>query len=375
MNTRNPGYLLLEDGSRYDGLLAGAAPSESGATAGEVVFTTVMAGYHELVTDPDARDQLLVFAYPLIGNYGVAHAFAESQTAQAAAVITRELATPGDGREQGDWEQWLTDNGVPAITGVNTRALIRRIRGAGMVRGGVFPATTEQSDAAEQLARAAASGPADGAGAGGVRQVGDGERAFGVVIDCGAKRSVLASLTERDVRLELHPPTSTLAELTAREPDFFFVSNGPGDPSEMDIQVELIRGLLGVRPVWGVGLGHQLIARALGLTTQRLAAGHHGANHPVKDLRSGKVEITAQHHEFTVLTPDGQSTCAADQPPRWQSPHGEAEITHVNLYDRTVEGLELAGAAAVSLQYHPETGPPPHGSREFFDRLVSEVGA
>jgi carbamoyl-phosphate synthase small subunit len=196
-----------------------------------------------------------------------------------------------------------------------------------------------------------------------------------VGIDTGIKGSIVRNLRERGVRLELHPCTATADELLAREPDAVFLANGPGDPAALDHVVENVRGLVGRVPVWGICLGHQLLCRAVGLETFKLPFGHRGANHPVKDLATGRIDITSQNHGFAVLGPNGARTIDTDEPVRWETDFGAAELSQLNLYDRTVEGLVLKDVPASTVQYHPEAGPGPHDSLYLFDRFLEAVAA
>ena len=193
------------------------------------------------------------------------------------------------------------------------------------------------------------------------------------MLDTGVKASILRHLLARGAQLELHPCTSSAEEVLAGDPDAILLANGPGDPAAVGYAVGTIRELLGTRPVWGICLGHQLLCRALGLETFKLPFGHRGANHPVKDLRSGRVAITSQNHGFAVLGPGGERQIDSREPVQWETERGVARLSHVNLYDRTVEGLELPEARALSVQYHPEAGPGPHDSTYLFDRFLEEV--
>ncbi|MBV8999453.1 MAG: glutamine-hydrolyzing carbamoyl-phosphate synthase small subunit [Solirubrobacterales bacterium] len=371
-------YVLLEDGARFDGLACAAdAPA-----VGEVVFTTSMSGYQEAMTDPSYAGQLLTFTYPQIGNYGVSPEAMESDRVHARAAIMRAAVDHDDApsAEQG-WLGWLADQGIPAITEVDTRALVRHIRDRGAMRGGVFPATISPAEA-----RALIDREPDMAGRDLVRDVtpervivlgssdaGGADRPRIAMIDTGVKRSIVRNLTQRGATVELHPCTATASELTRNDPDAIFLANGPGDPASLDYVVQTIRELVGKRPVYGICLGHQLLCRAVGLNTYKLPFGHHGANHPVKDLTTGIVEITSQNHGFAVLGPNGAKTIDDDEAVRWETEFGAAELTHINLYDRTVEGLRLKDVDGATVQYHPEAGPGPNDALHLFDRFISEI--
>jgi carbamoyl-phosphate synthase small subunit len=366
-------YLLLEDGTRLDGDAAGARA----ATLGEVVFNTSMSGYQEAVTDPSYRGQIIVFTYPLVGNYGVSAEAMESDAIHARGVVMREGVDREDAPgAEGGWLTWLDDCGVPAITGVDTRALVRHIRDKGAMRGGIFPAGVPEREAMERVRAEPSMAGRDLA-----REVtpsepvvlpGDGPRL--VAIDTGIKSSIVEQLRERGAHVELHPCGSSAEELLARDADAYFLANGPGDPAALDYVVETVRGLVGKRPVFGICLGHQLLCRAVGLETFKLPFGHRGANHPVKDLETGRIDITSQNHGFAVLGPGGERTIDVDEPVRWETDFGAAELSHINLYDRTVEGLILRDVHGATVQYHPEAGPAPHDARYLFDRFMEQVG-
>jgi carbamoyl-phosphate synthase small subunit len=371
-------YVLLEDGTRFDGDACGADPHDAVLT-GEVVFTTGMSGYQESMTDPSFARQLIAFTYPHVGNYGVSQEAMESERPWARAAIMRAAVNREDspGAERG-WLDWLSDCGVPAITGVDTRALVRHIRTAGAMRGGVFPAAMPEAEAHERIAAEPAMTGLDLARdvtPAAMTEHGDGDGPRIAVIDTGIKGSIVRNLVARGARVELHPCTASAADLTANDPDAIFLANGPGDPAALGYVVQTVRELVGTLPVWGICLGHQLLCQAVGLETYKLAFGHRGANHPVKDLRTGKIEITSQNHGFAVRAPDGGGRVEADEPVRWETDFGAAALTHVNLYDRTVEGLELLEVESATVQYHPEAGPGPNDALYQFDRFLEAVGA
>jgi carbamoyl-phosphate synthase small subunit len=398
-------YVLLEDGTRFDGEPCGAP----GPAAGEVVFTTGMSGYQESMSDPSFAGQLITFTYPHIGNYGTSGAAMESARAWGAAAIMREACnrTDPEGASQG-WLDWLAERQIPAISGVDTRALVRHIREAGAMRGGLFPGDLPEPRARELIeaepsmtgrdlasavspedvirlesaedlrrhldgARNGNGGDADGGGLAAPADTAHAPRSgpLVAVLDTGVKASILRHLLARGARVELHPCRSTAAELLAGDPDGVLLANGPGDPAAVQYAAETVREVVGKRPLWGICLGHQLLCRALGLETFKLPFGHRGANHPVKDLRTGRVAITSQNHGFAVLGPAGERRIAGPEAVQWETDLGAARLSHVNLYDRTVEGLELPDANAVSVQYHPEAGPGPHDSVDLFDRFLA----
>ncbi|MEO8091350.1 MAG: glutamine-hydrolyzing carbamoyl-phosphate synthase small subunit [bacterium] len=368
------GYLLLEDGTRSDGELCGA----DGATTGEVVFNTAMTGYQEAVTDPSYAGQIITFTYPLVGNYGVGAAAMESDRAHVRGVVMREGKNAEDAAAaEGGWLDWLRDCGVAAISGVDTRELVRHIRDQGAMRGGIFPAGLSQQEAGARIGTEPSMEGADLARtvtpAEAVELPGEGPHIVG--IDTGIKLSIIRQFRERDCRLTLLPCGSDAETVLAHDPDLVFLANGPGDPAALGGLIDTVRELIGERPIVGICLGHQVLCRAIGLETFKLPFGHRGANHPVKDLRTGRIEITSQNHGFAVRGPTGESRIEDDEPVGWDTDFGAAQLTHLNLYDRTVEGLELKDVAAATVQYHPEAGPGPHDARHLFDRFLGMARA
>jgi len=365
-----PGYVLLEDGSRLDGELCGAP----GAACGEVVFNTAMTGYQESVTDPSYAGQIITFTYPLVGNYGVSAEAMESDTVHAKAVIMRDAKNGEDSATaEGGWIDWLSDCGITAISGVDTRALVRHIRDEGSMRGGVFPASMPAAEARERIE---AEPPMEGADlARGVSPtepvVLEGAGPHIVGLDTGIKLSIVRQLRERGCKVTLLPCGSSPEQVLACDPDLVFLANGPGDPAALDYVVATVRELVGKKPVFGICLGHQLLCRAVGLGTFKLPFGHRGTNHPVKDLATGRIEITSQNHGFAVAGPGGEARMETDEPIRWETDFGTAELSHLNLYDRTVEGLKLLDVPGGTVQYHPEAGPGPHDARYLFDRFLA----
>jgi carbamoyl-phosphate synthase small subunit len=330
-------HLVLEDGTAFPGAAVGAR----GIAAGEACFTTAMAGYEEAVTDPSYVAQVLCFAYPLVGNYGVDPARRESERVQAEGVVMR--------RARPEWAAWLAEQGVVALEEVDTRAVVRRIRENGALR-----CALGEAPLSELRARALAEPPIDGrplprpVGTATPYTLGSGPRV--ALLDLGCKRSIPARLAGCGLRVAVLPGGWDADAVLKTRPRAVLVGNGPGDPAVFAEAVETVRGLLGRVPVFGICLGHQLLGLALGLETFKLPFGHRGANHPVRDTVKGRVLVTVQNHGYAVSAGDG------------------AEVTHVSLNDGTVEGL--AGEDFRSVQFHPEAAPGPLDALPFFDEIA-----
>jgi carbamoyl-phosphate synthase small subunit len=344
--------LVLRDGTLFEGDAIGAAPA-GGVAVGEIVFNTALSGYQEIITDPSYAGQVIAFTYPHIGNYGVNAYDAESRRPFCRGVIVRDLARrPSNWRSEGDLESLLAQHGVPGIAGIDTRRLTRHLREAG-----ALPGAFGTDEAAVRAAAAQAVGT-DGVDL--VAEVtvdepyivGDDDAPFRVVAyDFGIKATILRKLVASGCRVEVVPAHTVAADVLARQPDGVFLANGPGDPAAVVGVAEQVAALLGDVPVFGICLGHQIMGRALGATTTKLPFGHHGANHPVRHVASGRIEITSQNHNYVVQ---------ADTVP------GGAQVTHVNLNDGTVEGLRVPDTRAFSVQHHPEAGPGPHDAAYLF---------
>jgi carbamoyl-phosphate synthase small subunit len=357
-------YLLLEDGRRFDGISLGA----EALALGEVVFNTCMTGYQEVLTDPSYTGQLVTMTYPLIGNYGVNDEDIESPVPKVAGFIVRESSRlDSSWRSRGGLHGYLRQHGVSGIADLDTRALTRHIRSKGAMRGAIAQAGMGQDDVMKQILghpRMEGLDLACGVSTGAPYEVpAVGRERFHVLAyDFGVKAHSPRLLAERGCRVTVIPAETPAGELLADPPDGLFVSNGPGDPAAVEKAKAAIVGLAEADvPVFGICLGHQLISRAFGARTYKLPFGHHGGNHPVKNLDMGTVEITSQNHGFAVESGEGDEIPGAPG----------LRLTHVNLYDGTVEGVEHRELPVFSVQYHPEAAPGPHDSRYLFDRFLA----
>lgn len=376
IDLRNHGKarLILEDGSIWHGTSFGA----SGETAGELVFNTAMTGYQEVLTDPSYTGQVVLMTAPLIGNYGICGDDGESPRPTVEGFVVREASRiASNHRANTNIRDYLLQHGIVAIEGVDTRALTLRVREHGAMR--VFMTTESLSD--DELRARLAEVP-DLVGADMVRRVSPQARSKWsrgyterwrpamrqpekklrvVAFDFGAKETIYRSLREVGCEVVIVPSRTTADEVLALEPDGVFLSNGPGDPRPLGSETESISQLVGRVPVFGICLGHQLLAQAVGAEIVKLKFGHHGCNHPVRDLETGKVEITSQNHGFAVTRESLEAL--------------GARVTHVNLNDDTVEGFELPDRRAFSVQYHPEAAPGPHDSLYLFERFCDLMRA
>jgi carbamoyl-phosphate synthase small subunit len=356
------GVLVLEDGAVFHGQPYGAR----GTAVGEVVFTTSMTGYQEVVTDPSYAGQLVAFTQPMIGNYGVEADVGEAPRPHAGAVIVRAGRNAAPGGREG-FEDWLARHGVVGLDGVDTRALTRRIRSGGAMRGAVASGPVSPEEllaavrAAPSMAGQALAGTVSQAATRTVPARGP-ERAHVALLDYGVKASIVRLLRDAGARVTLFPWDAPAADVIACGPSGVLLANGPGDPAALGACVREARALVGRVPLLGICLGHQVLGQALGLETFTLRFGHRGANHPVLELAGRRVLVTAQNHGFAVRAPADGS--------RFETPLGAARVTHVSLYDGTVEGLELLGLPVSSLQFHPEASPGPHDARPALARFV-----
>ncbi|HKA90766.1 MAG TPA: glutamine-hydrolyzing carbamoyl-phosphate synthase small subunit [Haliangiales bacterium] len=369
---RKIALLALEDGTTYRGEAFGA----DGETYGEVVFNTAITGYQEVLTDPSYRGQIVAMTAPEIGNVGTNGEDEEAPRPVCAGFVVRELAPAASSwRAERSLDAYLVERGIVGIAGIDTRALTRRLRTAGAQRGAISTTTLDPAELVERVRRSPGMEGRDL-----VREVTCAatftwdepswvppEERPGrtvppadlhvVAYDFGMKRNILHRLRDHGCRVTVVPATTTGAEALAHGADGYFLSNGPGDPAALPYAAEAASALIASgKPVFGICLGHQILGHALGGTTYKLRFGHHGANHPVMELATGKVEITSQNHGFAV---DVDSLA------------GKATLTHVNLNDRTVEGMRLDDRPVFSVQYHPEASPGPHDAAYLFQRFVS----
>jgi carbamoyl-phosphate synthase small subunit len=339
------GFLALEDGAVFHGETVAA----DGFAFGEAVFTTAMTGYQEVVTDPSYAEQLVCFTAPMIGNYGVAKDRSESKRPHARGVLMREARGPA-------WTDWLHERGIVALSGIDTRSLVLRLREAGSMRAAIVSGD-ESVD--EVLREIEAQPPMAGRAL--VRDVSTREpyefnnegRVRVAVIDYGCKRSILRRLAAAGAAVTVFPHDVSADELAGF--DGVMLTNGPGDPEPLEDEVAVVQELLGRVPILGICLGHQLLGLATGHETYKLRFGHRGANHPVLERATGRVLVTSQNHGFAV------------------APSDDKEATHVSLYDGTVEGLDFPQLRARSVQFHPEAGPGPHDAWSIISEWIEGV--
>lgn len=357
-------YLLLEDGRRFDGALLGAAD----VAFGEVVFNTSMSGYQEVLTDPSYTGQLVTMTYPLIGNYGVNGEDLESPVPQVSGFVVREASRMhSNWRAEAGLGDYLKEHGITGISEIDTRALTRHIRSEGAMRGAIAPVEMDSEQLLSQILEqpdmegldlacgVSTDEPYE------VPAVGE-ERFHVLAYDFGVKAHSPRMMAERGCRVTVIPAETTLEEILAAEPDGLFVSNGPGDPAAVGAAEKAILALAEADvPIFGICLGHQLICRAFGARTYKLPFGHHGGNHPVRNLDREAVEITSQNHGFSVESGAGDEIPGAPG----------LRLTHVNLYDGTAEGVRHREFPVISVQYHPEAAPGPHDSRYLFEEFIA----
>ncbi len=361
--------LALEDGTYFLGYSFGA----KGETSGELIFNTSMTGYQEILTDPSYRGQIVVMTYTQIGNYGVNDEDIESKEVHVRGFVVKEqFPKYSNWRGEKSLNEYLEEHGVVGIYGIDTRALVKKIREKGVIRGVISTDNLNPSEAVRK-----AKGVPDISELDLVEEVAtkdvyywkegawslehgyetlDNDRPLVAVIDFGIKYNILRRFTHEGAKVVVIPPGNAEQLIEEINPQAIFLSNGPGDPERVVQGIRLVRKFIGKKPIFGICLGCQIIGLALGGKTYKLKFGHHGGNHPVKDLRAGKVEITAQNHNFAI---DPESL------PK------EVEITHINLLDNTVEGIRHKNLPIYAIQYHPENSPGPHDSYYLFKEFVS----
>ncbi len=365
-------WLALESGDVFEGRSVGAA----GEKGGDLVFNTAMTGYHEILTDPSYAGQVVLMTYTMIGNYGVAEEDAEASRAWAEAFVIRELsAIPSSHRADKPLDQWLKEQNIVAIEGVDTRAITRIVREKGSLRCIV---STTDSDHASLVAKARAQAATDGQDLAQIVsctepypwtegyppsypflvQEAPDPKLKVVAYDFGAKRNILRSLVHAGFDVTVVPAHTPAADVLAMNPDGVFLSNGPGDPAAVTPAIEAVGGLVGKVPIFGICLGHQILSIVLGAKTFKMPFGHHGANHPVRDNTTGRVEITSQNHSYAVELDSIPDTL---------------EVTHVNLNDQTCAGMRHKTEPIFSVQYHPEAAPGPLDSGHLFTRFREMV--
>ena len=348
--------IVLADGTVFEGEAFGAA-AEGGVTTGEFVFNTVLSGYHEVISDLSYAGQIITFTAPHIGNYGVNPTDDESAAPACAGVVIRELARRhSNWRADGGLDEYLRRHGIAAIAGVDTRRLTRHLRDHGALPGAFGTADEATLREAARSAKGTDGRDLVGGVTTGQRYSVPGNSGTSrriVAIDLGIKTTILRNLALIG-DIEVVPAATTAEEILALEPDGVFISNGPGDPAAVESVPATLRSLLGEVPIFGICMGNQMLATAVGGTTYKLPFGHHGGNHPVRDLTTGKIEITSQNHNYCIDL-DGVSN---------------VEVTHRNLNDGTVEGFRCTDVPAFSVQHHPEAGPGPHDSHYLFLRFA-----
>jgi len=375
--------LALSDGKVFDGISFGA----EGETSGEIVFNTSITGYQEILTDPSYKGQIVNMTYPLIGNYGICEEDHESIQSHVEGFIIKELSPfPSNWRSTISLDEFLKSKGIIGIQGIDTRALTRHIRDCGEQVGII---STVETDYQSLISKASGLSGLEGkdlvkevscqkayswedaevvintADGGANEQLEHSKQYKVIVYDCGVKYNILRKLRNHNCDVTVVPASTSARDVLSMNPDGIVASNGPGDPAAVPYMVENITGLIGKKPVMGICLGNQIIAQALGYKTFKLKFGHHGGNQPVMDLRTKKVAITSQNHCFAI---DGESLNDGQS-----SKFGKVEITHINLNDKSIEGLRCLDVPAFSVQYHPEASPGPHDSSYIFNEFIEMI--
>ena len=363
-NTKQPAVLLLEDGHVFYGFSFG----QKGTTSGEICFNTGMTGYQEVFTDPSYTGQVLIMNNVHIGNYGVKNSDVESNSVKIRGLIGRNLEEQFSRiQANGSLQEYLVANNIVAIEDVDTRALVTHIRTKGAMNCIISSEILDIEVLKKELAKCPNMDGLDLASEVSTTQeyeLGDVNAPLRVaVLDFGVKKNILNCLVERGAYVRVHPASTSLARLKEFNANGYFISNGPGDPAALPYAVETVKGLLSEnKPVFGICLGHQLLALANGIPTFKMHHGHRGLNHPVKNIITGQCEITTQNHGFGV-------------DPEAVRKHPNVEVTHVNLNDESIEGIRLKDRPAFSVQYHPESTPGPHDSRYLFDNFIQMMTA
>ena len=346
-------FLILEDGTIFEGVPFGAKRD----IIGEVVFNTGMTGYQEVLTDPSYSGQLVCMTYPLMGNYGVNEDDPEADAPKGSAFIVREACEhPSNWNSSGTLAAYMEKNGIVGISDIDTRALTRRIRNAGVMRGIITQNEPTQEQIAE-MKKFVCSRPVDMVTCKEAYKMGEGETKI-AVMDFGLKRGILRSLAARGVELTVYPAHTSAEEILQGGYDGLMLTNGPGDPKDNVEIIENIKKLLGKLPTFGICLGHQLLALAAGADTRKMKFGHRGSNHPVKDISMDRVYITSQNHGYAILS---------------DSLKPNMRISHINANDGTIEGLEYTDMPVFSVQFHPEASPGPQDTAYLFDRFLSMI--
>ncbi|MFN0008601.1 MAG: glutamine-hydrolyzing carbamoyl-phosphate synthase small subunit [Planctomycetota bacterium] len=373
MSEQQPAWLALENGLVLEGRSVGA----KGEAGGELVFNTAMSGYHEILTDPSYAGQAVIMTYPLIGNYGIAEEDAESGRAWAEAFVMREMSRISSNyRATSTLTDWLIRQNVVAIEGVDTRRLTRIVRTAGTLRCVVSttdgnPKTlvakaknTPSTDGQDLTKEVTCQEPYtwsqeyDSSYPDWIAKPNGGKRIRVVAYDFGAKRNILRSLVHAGFDVTVVPAATSASDVLGMDAEAVFLSNGPGDPAAVKPAIDAMADLVGKKPIFGICLGHQILSIVMGAKTHKMKFGHHGANQPVRDITTGRVEITSQNHSYAV---DAKSL------PK------ELELTHINLNDQTVEGMRHRKLPVFSVQYHPEAAPGPLDSSHLFQRFREMV--
>jgi len=358
-------HLVLSDGTIFRGKLLGASQD----TTGEVVFNTGMTGYQEILTDPSYSGQIVCLTYPMIGNYGINPDDDQSSKVQAAGLLVREACDfPSNWRKDRSLEEYLIERGVTAMQGIDTRALTLKIRSSGVTMGVITTGDPETAlaelqsrksyDETDFVYQVTTRAPYAWGRSGkeSLDEPGDKYKGKIVALDFGLKHNILRRFAALGYRTIVLPATATKDEILEWNPQGILLSPGPGDPMRLDPIVETVKQLLGVKPIFGICLGNQILCRAIGGSTYKMPFGHRGSNHPVKDLLDGTVTITSQNHGYAVEPDSLMGT--------------PGEVTQINLNDKTVEGIQIKEVHASSIQYHPEAAPGPWDSRKYFSRFV-----